>query len=89
MAYFPVAVEYKGEVTRTRSDSVIYTAVFASHGETQIGKDDAGADGAELAESGGAGKAVLLIPLAALLGGAGFGGWKLTKYYKNKKRGYV
>ena len=38
---------------------------------------------------GGVSKAVLLIPLAALLGGAGFGGWKLTKYYKNKKRGYV
>lgn len=86
---YTVTVEYKGEVTRTRSDSVIYTAVFASHGETQIGKDDAGTDGAELAESGGAGKAVLLIPLAALLGAAGFGGWKLTKYYKNKKRGYV
>lgn len=86
---YTVTVEYKGEVTRTRSDSVIYTAVFASHGETQIGKDDAGTDGVELAESSGAGKAVLLIPLAALLGAAGFGGWKLTKYYKNKKRGYV
>lgn len=86
---YTVKVEYKGEVTRTRNDSVIYTAVFASHGETQIGKDDAGTDGAELAESGGAGKAVLLIPLAVLLGAVGFGGWKLTKYYKNKKRGYV
>ena len=86
---YHVTVEYKGEVTRTRSDSVIYTAVFASHGETQIGKDDAGTGGADLTESGGAGKAVLLIPLAALLGAAGFGGWKLTKYYKNKKRGYV
>ena len=30
---YHVTVEYKGEVTRTRSDSVIYTAVFASHGE--------------------------------------------------------
>ena len=30
---YNVTVEYKGEVTRTRSDSVIYTAVFASHGE--------------------------------------------------------
>ncbi len=86
---YHVTVEYKGEVTRTRSDSVIYTAVFASHGETQIGKDDAGTGGAELTESGGVSKAVLLIPLAALLGAAGFGGWKLTKYYTNKKRGYV
>ena len=85
---YNVTVEYKGEVTRTRSDSVIYTAVFASHGETHFGQDDARTDGAEQTE-GGANKAVLLIPLAALLGGAGFGGWKLTKYYKNKKRGYV
>ncbi len=85
---YHVTVEYKGEVTRTRSDSVIYTAVFASHGETQFQPDAAGTDGTELAE-GGVSKAVLLIPLAALLGAAGFGGWKLMKYYKNKKRGYV
>lgn len=84
---YNVTVEYKGEVTRTRSDSVIYTAVFASHGETQIRKGEA--DGAELAEQGGSGKAILLIPLAALLGAAGFGGCKFLKYYKNKKRGYV
>ena len=62
---------------------------IASHGETQFQPDAAGTDGAELAEGGGVSKAVLLIPLAALLGAAGFGGWKLTKYYKNKKRGYV
>ena len=86
---YTVKVEYKGDVTRTRSDSVIYTAVFASHGETQFQPDAAGTDGAELAGGGGVSKAVLLIPLAALLGAAGFGGWKLTKYYKNKKRGYV
>ena len=65
----------------------MYTAVFASHGETQIRKGEA--DGAELAEQGGSGKAILLIPLAALLGIAGFGGCKFLKYYKNKKRGYV
>ena len=86
---YHVTVEYKGEVTRTRSDSVIYTAVFASHGETHFQPDADETDGAELTEGGGVSKAVLLIPLAALLGGAGFGGWKLTKYYKNKKRGYV
>ena len=85
---YHVTVEYKGEVTRTRSDSVIYTAVFASHGETQFQPDADGTDGAELTEDG-VSRAVLLIPLAALLGAAGFGGWKLTKYYKNKKRGYV
>ena len=84
---YNVTVEYKGEVTRTRSDSVIYTAIFASHGETQIEKAEA--DGVELAEQESTSKIVLLISLAALLGAAGFGGWKLTKYYKNKKRGYV
>ena len=84
-----MTVEYKGEVTRTRSDSVIYTAVFASHGETNFQPDADGTEAAEQTEGGGMSRAVLLIPLAALLGGAGFGGWKLTKYYKNRKRGYV
>ena len=86
---YHVTVEYKGEVTRTRSDSVIYTAVFASHAETNFQPDADGTDGADQTEGGGVSKAVLLIPLAALLGAAGFGGWKLTKYYTNKKRGYV
>lgn len=86
---YHVTVEYKGEVTRTRSDSVIYTAVFASHGETNFQTDADGTEAAEQTEGGGMSRAVLLIPLAALLGGAGFGGWKLTKYYKNRKRGYV
>jgi len=86
---YNVTVEYKGEVTRTRNDSVIYTAVFASHGETQNGKTDAASDNVEPTEQGGISKAILLIPLAVLLGAAGFGGWKLTKYCKDKKRGYV
>ena len=82
-------VEYKGEVTRTSCDTVLYTATFASHGETQIkntpqptqipAETDAPAD------QNGAGMnwAVLVIPAALLLGLAGFGGWKLVNYIKN------
>ena len=87
---YTATVEYKGEVSRTSGDTVIYTAIFASHGETQIGpgtqepSDPAGQD-----SGGGTGKALLILPLAVLLGGAGFGGWKLTRYMKDKKRGYV
>ena len=88
-------VEYKGEVTRTSCDTVLYTATFASHGETQIkdgpqptqapAETNAPAD----PDSAGMNWAVLVIPAALLLGLAGFGGWKLVNYIKDKKRGYV
>ena len=32
---YTATVEYKGEVSRTSGDTVIYTAIFASHGETR------------------------------------------------------
>lgn len=87
---YTVTVEYAGEVTKTSCDTVIYTAVFASHGETQI------EDGASLStdvpteNEGGVDKRLLLIPVGlALLAGAGYGGYKGVKYYKDKKRGYV
>ncbi len=79
---YTVTVEYRGEVSKTSGDTVIYTAVFTSHGETPITAESP-------AESGGGYKFLLLIPLALLLGGAGFGGWKLLAYLKAKKRGYV
>ena len=88
-------VEYKGEVTRTSCDTVLYTATFASHGETQIKNSpqptQAPAEtGAPVGtDSAGMNWAVLVIPAALLMGLAGFGGWKLVKYMKNKKRGYV
>ena len=87
-------MEYKGEVTRTSCDTVIYTATFASHGETQNSKapqpsqGPAESDPPEAPEDG-VNWAVLVIPAALLLGLAGFGGWKLVKYIKDKKRGYV
>ena len=88
-------VEYKGEVTRTSCDTVIYTATFASHGETQIKnspqptQEPAETEAPANPDSAGMNWAILVIPAALLLGGAGFGGWKLTKYLKAKKRGYV
>ncbi|MDE6997428.1 MAG: hypothetical protein K2P04_06105 [Oscillospiraceae bacterium] len=93
---YTVTVDYKGEVTRTSSDTVIYTAIFASHGETQIDTEPPAAvpevvepPAEDTAETSNGSKLLLLIPLAALLGGAGFGGWKLTRYIQDKKRGYV
>ncbi|MFG6350622.1 MAG: hypothetical protein K1W21_03160 [Oscillospiraceae bacterium] len=90
-------VEYKGEVTKTSCDTVIYTVTFASHGETQFqntptpqpSQEPAETDAPDGANSGGMIWAALVIPAALLLGLAGFGGWKLTKYIKDKKRGYV
>lgn len=87
---YTAIVEYKGEVSRTSGDTVIYTAIFASHGETRNSPDpqDPSAP-ADQNSGGGVSNALLILPLAVLLGGAGFGGWKLTKYMKDKKRGYV
>ena len=91
-------MEYKGEVTRTSCDTVIYTATFASHGETQIKNSPQPTQEPAETEppanpdtpaSAGMNWAILVIPAALLLGLAGFGGWKLTKYLKAKKRGYV
>ena len=88
-------VEYKGEVTRTSCDTVIYTATFASHGETQIKnspqptQEPAETEPPASPDSAGMNWAVLVIPAALRLGLAGFGGWKLTQYVKAKKRGYV
>lgn len=94
---YTVTVEYAGEVTKTSCDTVIYTAVFASHGETQTVEDDGEAAAPLPTEAptdsegdSGAGKGLLLIPVGlALLAGAGYGGYKSIKYYKDKKRGYV
>ena len=81
---YTVTADYKGEVTKTSCDTVTYTAVFASHGETQNEAETA----AEL--EGVIDPRLALIPLGVIaLGGAGFGGWKLVKYLRDKKRGYV
>lgn len=87
---YTATVEYKGEVSRTSGDTVIYTAIFASHGETRNSPGPQEPSTPADQNSGrGMNRALLVLPLAVLLGGAGFGGWKLTKYMKDKKRGYV
>ena len=90
---YTATVEYKGEVSKTSGDTVIYTAIFASHGETQFQKEvpfsGEEPSGPKDSGAGSVSKLILVLPLAALLGGAGFGGWKLTKYMRDKKRGYV
>ena len=79
---YTVTADYKGDVTRTDCDTVRYTAVFASHGETQSDTEAEPGAGIDLR--------LVLIPLGVIaLGGAGFGGWKLVKYLRDKKRGYV
>lgn len=81
---YTVTADYKGDVTKTECDIVRYTAVFASHGETQNGGEP------EQADAGGIAPCLALIPLGiGAMGGAGFGGWKLAKYLRDKKRGYV
>ena len=84
---YTVTADYKGEVTKTSCDTVTYTAIFASHGETQNG-DGAAKTAAENGGSIDPRLALILLGLIAL-GGAGFGGWKLVKYLRDKKRGYV
>ena len=79
---YTVTADYKGDVTRTDCDTVRSTALFASHGEAQSDTEAEPGAGIDLR--------LVLIPLGVIaLGGAGFGGWKLVKYLRDKKRGYV
>lgn len=67
---YTVTAEYAGEVTKASCDTVIYTAVFASHGETHSEFD---------------GKWLLIPAGAAVLTGAGYGGYQGIKKYKSKE----
>lgn len=67
---YTVTAEYTGEVTKTSCDTVIYTAVFTSHGETYSGFD---------------GKWLLIPAGAAALAGVGYSGYQGIKKYKSKK----
>ncbi len=73
---YTVTADYKGDVTRTSCDTVIYTAVFSSVGAAASAKS--GVDFNWL---------WLLIPVgAAALGGCGYAGYKGYKHYINKKK---
>lgn len=80
-----VTADYAGEVTKTTSDTVLYTAVFSCTGD--------GVDGL-LADVGGDAAAVfdlrwLILPAVLLiLAGGGYFLYKGYHRYQNKKRGY-
>lgn len=75
---YTVTADYKGDVTRTSCDTVVYTAVFSS-----VGNEAA-------TDSSSFNWLWLLIPVgAAALGGCGYAGYKGYRHYINKKRGYA
>lgn len=83
-------VEYKGEVTRTSCDTVIYTATFACQGGTQLKTDPKPSqapaeqdqpertDGIDL-------RWLIILPVLAGMVGLAFGGRFIYKYVKSKK----
>lgn len=76
---YTVTADYKGDVTRTSCDTVIYTVVFSSVGNAAVKTGRSNFNWLWL-----------LIPVgAAALGGCGYAGYKGYKHYINKKRGYA
>ena len=83
-------VEYKGEVTRTSCDTVLYTVTFACQGDTQVKADPqpsptpAQQDGPE--DSAGFDlRWLIILPVLAAMVGLAFGGRFLYKFLKTKK----
>lgn len=83
-------VEYTGEVTRTSCDKVLYTATFASEGQSQLQatpqptQEPDSLDGPE--ESGGFDlRWLIILPALAAVVGLAFGGRFLYKFVKSKK----
>lgn len=76
---YTVTADYKGDVTRTSCDTVVYTAVFSSVGNAAVKTGHSSFNWLWL-----------LIPVgAAALGGCGYAGYKGYHHYINKKRGYA
>lgn len=72
---YTVTADYKGDVTRTSCDTVVYTAVFSS-----VGNEAA-------TDSSSFNWLWLLLPVgAAALGGCGYAGYKGYRHYINKKK---
>ena len=84
-----VTADYAGEITKTTSDTIIYTAVFSSTGpasESAAGSILPIADGET---ASGFDLRWLAIPaVLLLLAVGGWFGYKGVKHYINKKRGY-
>lgn len=68
---YTVTADYKGDVTRTSCDTVIYTAIFSSTGRAEV-----------LPKTGSFNWMWVLAPLGVLaLGGCGYAGYKGYKHY--------
>ena len=79
---YTVTAEYKGEITKTSCDTIIYTAIFSSVDAVEVSEEDTG-NTAEVNWP------LILIPLGVVgLGAAGYFGRKGYIHYQNKKRGY-
>ena len=75
---YTVTADYKGDVTRTSCDTVIYTTIFSSTGRAEV-----------LSQNSSFNWMWVLAPLGVLaLGGCGYASYKGYKHYLNKKRGY-
>ena len=98
---YTVTVDYKGEISKTSCDTIIYTAVFSSTDAPQTEQPRQSAEpldeaGEELTKTvleeppaSSFHALLLLIPVGvAALGAAGYFGRKGYKHYINKKRGY-
>ena len=70
---YTVTVEYKGDVTKTSCDTVLYTAIFTSHSKTHFENKTP----------------LLAALGVLVLSSAGYAGYKGYKHYINKKRGYA
>ena len=76
---YTVTADYKGDVTRTSCDTVVYTAVFSSVGNASAKTGRSSFNWLWL-----------LIPVgAAALSVCGYAGYKGYRHYINKKRGYA
>lgn len=86
---YTVTVEYKGEVARTSTSTVLYTATFACEGKAQVEESPQPSQApAELdqPESGGFDlRWLIILPVLAGMTGLAFGGRFLYKFIKSKK----
>lgn len=78
-----VTADYTGEVSKTTSDTVLYTAIFSGTAINAPAQLDSAAPPAT-AESGTNGL-LLLVPVVVFVGGLCFVGYHLLKKYKAKK----
>jgi len=82
-------VEYKGEVTRTSCDTVLYTATFACEGqEQQIEAPQPSQEPGRQEEQKSGGfdlRWLIILPVIAGIAGLAFGGRFLYKFIKSKK----